>query len=589
MPGEKARLSCCSMPLLPRTKIVCTLGSRDPSDPAIPQNAPDFVEQLARGGMSVARLNLSHNRDFAEGGGPGYAREDAWLAAVERVNGAATSGGSARRVAVLADLQGVKLRLVLPPGARREGWRLESGARVRIGLAEGSRAPFVDGGPALAGDVLSALEGKGAEGLLLHVGDGETLLRVLSVDGAGTVEGEVVVGGTIYDRKGVTFRGVRITVDNVLTEKDRHDLTRWLVPRFLAGRVNFVAQSFVRGPEDVRALRDFVQGLLAAAGEGEPPESAGIAEDAALRLRDDPALLAEYRRLLEAIPRDEARATVLRLPVVAKIETREAAEDAPAIVREADGVMVARGDLGLQCESREVPRLQKEILRAAARAGKSAIVATQMLDSMERFYEPRRPEASDVFNAVLDHADALMLSGETSTGIFPVRSVEVLRGIIETAEVWEDPQSVEGEAILARFYEIVRGERAWHGPSAAVTDHASYLAALTAPVLGAKAIVALTMSGGTARMVARFRPRVPVYAAVYHEAVARRLALAYGVVPVEIPFQPAGTTVDRALEAALGVLKARGLVAAGDRVVVLCGRPLGEGAGTNLLTIEEVR
>jgi pyruvate kinase len=578
------------MAALPRTKIVCTLGSRDPSDPAIPQNAPDFVERLAAEGMSVARLNLSHSRGFAEGReGPGFAREDAWLAAVDRVNAAAERAGSARRLAVLADLQGVKLRLVLPAERRRDGWALGKGMRVRAGLAPGAKPPFVDGGPALAEDVRRGLAGRGSEGVLLHVGDGETLLRVRGVDGSGVLDAEVVVGGTVFDRKGVTFRGVAVTVDTVLTEKDRHDLARWVVPRFLAGRVTCAALSFVRSPGDVDALRDFVRGLLAAAGEGEPPENAAMAEDAALRLRDDPDLLAEYRRLLGAVPADAARETVLRIPVIAKIETREAAEDAPAIVRSSDGVMVARGDLGLQCEAREVPRLQKEILRAAARAGKPAIVATQMLDSMERFYEPRRPEASDVFNAVLDHADAVMLSGETSVGLYPARAVEVLRGIVETAEVWEHPDLVDGDAVLARFYEVVRGERAWHGPSAAVTDHASYLAALTAPTLGARAIVALTMSGGTARMIARFRPRVPVYAAVYHAAVARRLALAYGVVPVEIPFQPAETPVDHALEAALGVLRKKGLLASGDRVVVLCGRPLGAGSGTNLLSIEEVR
>jgi pyruvate kinase len=274
--------------------------------------------------------------------------------------------------------------------------------------------------------------------------------------------------------------------------------------------------------------------------------------------------------------------------VVAKIETREAADAAPAIVREAEGVMVARGDLGLQCEAKDVPRLQKEILRVAARAGKPAIVATQMLDSMERFYEPRRPEASDVFNAVLDHADAVMLSGETSVGDYPVRAAEVLRGIVEAAEAWDEPALADRDVALARFYDAVRTERAWHGPGAAVTDHASYLAALTAPTLGARAIVALTMSGGTARMVARFRPHVPVYAAVYHAAVARRLALSFGVQPVEIPFQPAGTPVDRAFEEALRVLKERGLLAKGDRVVCLCGRPLGAGGGTNLISVEEV-
>src|SRR5688572_13967871 len=136
---------------LPRTKIVCTLGSRDPADPAIPQNAPDFVDRLAAGGMSVARLNLSHNRDFADGAG--WSREDGWIAAVAAVNGSAASAGSARRVAVMADLQGVKLRLVLPREQRREGWRLEKGMKVRVGLAPGSPAPFVDGGPALAADV----------------------------------------------------------------------------------------------------------------------------------------------------------------------------------------------------------------------------------------------------------------------------------------------------------------------------------------------------------------------------------------------------------------------------------------------------
>jgi pyruvate kinase len=578
------------MPSLPRTKLVCTLGSRDPSDPSIPQNAPDFVDQLAAAGMAVARLNLSHNRSFADGGkGAGFAREDGWLAAIERVNAAASSATGLRRVAVMADLQGVKLRLTIPPEKRREGWALAKGEKVRIALGRGAAPPMVDGGPALADDVRRGLEKSGKDGLLVHVGDGETLLQARAVGADGALEAEVVVGGTIFDRKGVTFRGVQVTVDSVLTEKDRHDLARWLVPRFLAGRVTYVALSFVRSPDDVKTLRGFVQGLLAAAGEGAPPADAALAEDAARRLKADPALLDEYRKLLAAIPKDDGRETILRLPVVAKIETREAAESSGAIVREADGVMVARGDLGLQCEARDVPRLQKEILRAAARAGKPCIVATQMLDSMERFWEPRRPEASDVFNAVLDHADAVMLSGETSVGVYPVRAVEVLREIAAAAEAYEEPSLGDRDATLAAFYDAVRKERSWHGPTAAVTDHSCYLAALTAPTLGCRAILALTLSGGTARMVARFRPRVPVYAAVYHAAAARRLALPYGIVPLEIPIQPAGTPIDRVFESAVGCLKERGLLAAGDRVVVLCGRPLGANAGTNLLSIEEVR
>ncbi len=579
---------------LPRTRIVCTLGSRDPSDPSIPQNAPDFVDRLFEAGMSVARLNLSHNRSFAEGAsgaGGGYAREDRWLEAIEAAGaGAAGKGGRGpdRRPSVLADLQGVKIRLALEPDRRREGWSLAKGDRVRVGLGRHLPLPHVDGGPELAEDVRRGLAAAGRDGLLVHVGDGETLLRAFAVDASGAMEAEVVVGGTVFDRKGITFRGVVLTVDSVLTGKDRHDLARWLVPRFLAGRVHFAALSFVRGPGDVRTLRDFTAGLLAAAGEGAPPADAALAEDAARHLREDPALLAEYRRLLAALPADGARATLLHLPVVAKIETREGAAAAASIVRECDGVMVARGDLGLQCEARDVPRLQKEILRAATRAGKPCIVATQMLDSMERFWEPKRSEASDVFNAVLDHADAVMLSGETSTGLYPVRAVEVLRGIAEAAEGFDDPALGEREQALAAFYGAVRTERAWHGPSAAVTDHASYLAALSVPTVGAKAIVALSLSGGTARMVARFRPRVPVVAGVYHATVARRLALSYGVLPVVMPAQPAGTPVDRAFEAAFRALRDRGMVAAGDHVVVLCGRPLGGGAGTNLLSVEEI-
>jgi pyruvate kinase len=571
-----------------RTKLVCTLGSRDPSDATVPQNAPDFVARLAEEGMSVARLNLSHNRSF-EGGTPDYSREDRWLDAVEAVNAAREAAGDPRRVAVLADLQGVKLRLSIPAERRRFGWALAKGDRLRLGLERGAEEPTVDGSPALAEDLRRGLAGAGQGGLLVHLGDGETLLRADAVGADGRIEVEVVVGGTLFDRKGVTFRGVALTVDTVLTEKDRRDLVRWVVPRFLEGRLAWVALSFVRGPADLVALRTFVGGLVAAAEGTAPAGDPGLAADAARRLAEDPALAAEYRRLLAALPAGEARAVRLHLPVISKIETREAAAAAQGIVRESDAVMVARGDLGLQCEAREVPRLQKEILRHATRAGKPSIVATQMLDSMERNYEPRRPEASDVFNAVLDRADAVMLSGETSVGVYPVRAVEVLRGIVASAEAFDEPALGDREQDLRRFYDAVRQERAWRGDAAAVTDHCSYLAALTAPTLGCKAVLALTLTGGTARMVARFRPRVPVLAAVHDPCVARRLALSYGVLAVETPFLPAGTAVDEAFEASLRHLRERGLLAAGDRVLALCGRPLGGDAGTNLLSVETVR
>jgi pyruvate kinase len=349
-----------------------------------------------------------------------------------------------------------------------------------------------------------------------------------------------------------------------------------------------VALSFVRGPADVRALRDYVAGMAAAVRDRAPREENEYVAAGAAALRGDPAHLARCRALHEEHARDSDGDRDLDIPVVANLEMREAARGAAAILREAECVMVARGDLGLQCEPQEVPRLQKEILRAAARAGKPSIVATQMLGSMERFYEPRRPEASDVFNAVLDRTDAVMLSGETSTGIYPVRSVQVLREIVLAAEDFADPSlSAEGPD-LARFYDGVREERAWRGDTAAITDHACYMASVTARTLGCRAIVALTHTGGTARMVARFRPTVPVYAAVHDASVARRLALSYNVRPLEVPFLPSGTPVDEAVGSVLRFLRDRGHAAAGERVVVLCGRPLGGATGTNLLSVETV-
>ncbi|MHC4925519.1 MAG: pyruvate kinase [Planctomycetota bacterium] len=570
-----------------RTRIVCTLGTRDPSDPAIPQNAPDFLERLTEAGMDVARLNLSHSRAWERGeGAPGYEPEDHWLESIGSLHARREAAGQGPRVGVLADLQGVKLRLAIREDDRRDGWAIESGDKVVIGLCRGGEKPCIDGGPLLPDDIRKGLEEAGDDGLLMHIGDGDILMSVDSVEGD-TFHGTVVVGGAIFDRKGVTFRGVDISVDTVLTEKDRHDLVHWVVPRFLEGTVTFVALSFVRSAEDVRALRHFVEGLLAVSSGDELANNA-MAKDAERRLRELPEVRKRMGELLAEIPTGPSRRSRLRIPVIAKMETREAAAASQAIVREADGIMVARGDLGLQCEPGDVPRLQKEILRQARRAGKPVIVATQMLDSMERHWEPRRPEASDVFNAVLDGTDAVMLSGETSVGRYPVRAVEVLSELVHSAETWSEPTLSDRAADLRRFYDGVREERAWRGEHATVTDHVCYLAAESAPVLGCKAIVALTMSGGTARMLARFRPRVPVMASVHDDVIASRLTLAYGVTGESLRFVPSGTPVDIAFTDALRAMRERGMLQAGDRVLVLCGRPLGGVYGTNLLSVETV-
>jgi pyruvate kinase len=573
----------------PRTKIVCTLGSRDVLDPSIPQNDADFIRRLAFEGMSVARLNLSHNLAWENGRSEeGYGSEDGWLERIDAANAALEGVGEPRRVAALADLQGVKIRLALPTAWRKEGWLLEPGARVDIGLGRGEPTPTVDGGPALVEDVRRGIAASPLESLMIHLGDGETVLRVLHVDDAGRLHAEVVVGGVLHDRKGVTFRGVGVTVDTVLTAKDRHDLAHWVLPRMLEGRVTLIALSFVRGPADILALRSFVAGLLSTAGGPSVAANDSMAAEGRRFALEDSRVQQRLTRAHAqwASGTEHGRDEGFRPSIVAKIETREAAGAGEAILREADAVMVARGDLGLQCEPQDVPRIQKNLLAAASRAGKPSIVATQMLGSMERFYEPRRPEASDVFNAVLDGADAVMLSGETSVGVYPVRSVQVLRGIVEAAESFASDTPSGPTADAARFYDAVREDRVWRGASAAITDHVSFLAATAVRSLKGKAVVALTLSGGTARMVSRFRVPVPVVAVVHDATTARRLALSYGVVPVEAPVLPAGTPVDEAVTAALRVLVERRILESGDTVVVLCGRPLGGATGTNLLSVE---
>jgi pyruvate kinase len=348
--------------------------------------------------------------------------------------------------------------------------------------------------------------------------DGLIELEVSAVEGD-EVRTRVVNGGLLKSNKGINLPGVPLSTP-ALTEKDREDLAFGL-----SLDVDYVALSFVRRREDVMELRE----LLSAQG------------------RPD-------------------------LPVIAKIEKPEAVDNLASILAVADGVMVARGDLGVEVPTEHVPTLQKEIIRQANQAGRMVITATQMLESMVEHPRPTRAEASDVANAILDGTDAVMLSAETATGAYPVEAVATMGRI---AGFTERQLFRPGGARQRR-----RSDLAAAGGST-VARAVAMASCGAAEQLDARCIVAFTESGATARLVSHFRPAVPVIAFTPSERVRRQLALAWGVKPLHSQHYE---TTDEMLSAGLSKLEASGVVTAGDTVIIVCGTTALSGA-TNMMKV----
>jgi len=371
-----------------------------------------------------------------------------------------------------------------------------------VELATGSEVRFVEG------ETLSPTE----VGLSIAVDAAEPGDRILLDDGrieatVDRVEGEAVIatvesGGELGSRKGVNLPGVELDVD-LITEGDRRELE-------LAAdeEVDFVAASFVRDGDDVYRITDALEGLGA----------------------DD-------------------------TPVVAKIERKGAVENLDEVIAAADGVMVARGDLGVELPLEEVPMVQKRIIRRAGEAGKPVITATEMLDSMVTSRRPTRAEASDVANAVLDGTDAVMLSGETAVGEDPVNVVETMGRII--GEVESSPEYAETRE--QRIPEAMEESR-----TEALARSARYLAR----DVGADAIVALSESGYTARRTAKFRPGVPVVATTPDDRVRRQLAVSWGV---DAQYAGYARDVEEMMDNAVGAALDAGAADSGDTIVVLSG------------------
>ena len=325
----------------------------------------------------------------------------------------------------------------------------------------------------------------------------------------------VVVGGVLSSNKGVNFPGVYLSI-KALTEKDREDLMFGLDQG-----VDWVALSFVRNPQDILEIKD----LIASAGKS--------------------------------------------TPVIAKIEKHEAIEQMDAILSLCDGVMVARGDLGVELPAEEVPLLQKRLIATANKLGIPVITATQMLDSMFNNPRPTRAEVSDVANAILDGTDAVMLSNETAVGNYPVEAVETMAKIA---------RRIEGEQ---RRIAPDPNSKKWSIPNAI-----SAAVGQIAEQLEAAAIMTLTKTGSTARNVSKFRPKTPILAITPHVHVSRRLQLVWGVKPLLVLDLPSAT---QTFQAAINVAQEKNWLDAGDLVVMTAGTLQGVSGSTDLIKVELVQ
>lgn len=424
---------------------------------------------------------------------------------IERIRTVAAEVG--KPIAILTDLQGPKLRVGKMEGG---GVHLVSGEKVIL-----TTRPIVGhAGEAPVQYVELPRDVEPGDRILLD--DGLLELEVLST-GKTDVACRVITGGLLQTNKGMNLPRASNAI-SAITDKDRRDL------RFvLEQQVDGVALSFVRNPDEVRELKGMIQELSSAR---------------SLTVADSP------------------------VPVVAKIEKPEAVDNIDGIIEAADVIMVARGDLGIETSPEAVPIVQKMIIAKCNAVGKPVITATQMLDSMMRHPRPTRAEASDVANAIFDGSDAIMLSGETAVGKYPLESVRTMVRIAQEAE----RSGLEG---VARSHPPLR-------PVTSIADAVSHATYETACDLEAAAIITPTTSGHTARVISKYRPCCPIIAVTPSPVVQRQLALYWGVRPL---LSRRTESTDETISGAIRAAQEHGLVKQGDVVVITAGAA-GSGPGT---------
>ncbi len=466
-----------------KTKIICTLGPAS-SDPVI-------LEKMINAGMNIARLNFSH----------GAYEEHAYR--IKLIRQVAAKLG--KSVGILADLQGPKIRI---GKLQEEPFILNDGDQVYLTIdqAKGRTQGYVYVDyPSLIIDVV--IGGK------IFLADGMIQLRIIEI-GETDLKCEVVSGGELTSKKGVTLPGVSVNLP-ALMEKDRSDLEF-----VIKEQVDLIAISFARKAEHIKEIRELVNSL-----------------------GGDQFL-------------------------IAKIENEEGLNNSEEILGVADGIMVARGDLGVEVPPEEVPLIQKYLIEICNKAGKPVITATEMLESMIRNPRPTRAEITDVAHAIMDGTDAIMLSAETAVGKFPVAAVNIMSRVAERIE-----SSLKYEKILAT-------KRI--GSFGTVADAISHATCQTAMDLKAAAIITSTQSGSTARMVSKYRSPAPIVAVTPSERVAQQLTISWGVNPV---LAPVAANIDEMLDLSIEGAKKAGFIKENDLIVITAGVRTGEPGSTNLLQV----
>ena len=465
-------------------KILATLG---PASSEVEQ-----IKALHLAGADVFRINMSH-------GDPDKMR--AMMAKIRQVE-----ADVGRPIGILVDIQGPKLRVGV---FADDAVMLENGARFRLdtsdepGTVERVRLPHPE--------IFEAMEA----GHTLILDDGKLRLRCTATDHRTFIDTEVVVGGKLSSRKGVSLPDTTIS-GGALTDKDRRDLAA-----AVEAEADWIALSFIQRPEDVAEVRKMVRG---------------------------------------------------RSGILSKIEKPQAVERIEEIIELSDAIMVARGDLGVEMPLAVLPGTQKRITRAARKAGKPVVVATQMLESMIQSPVPTRAEVSDVAVAVYEGADAIMLSAESAAGDYPVEAVSTMNTIAYETE--RDPY----------YRSILDAQRT--PPQATGADAISAAARQIAETLHLSALVCYTSSGATGLRAARERPKTPIIAITPRIRTARRLALIWGVHAVATDD---ATDIDDMVERACALAMNQGFAAAGNRIIITAGVPFGTPGATNMLRIAFVR
>ena len=469
-----------------RTKIVCTLGpaSRDAGT----------MRAMLNAGMNVARFNFSHDSH------ENHAKVIALFRQVRDDLGLSA--------AVMLDTKGPEIRVGLFENDRAE---LVGGAQFVLTTRD------VIGDSTQASISYPELPRQVEPGTRLLLDDGMIALQVVQVQGTEIIC-QVVNGGVLKNRKSINIPGSKLDMP-FLSDVDKDDLLFGIEQK-----VDFVAASFVRRPEDVVQLRKF---LNFHGGHS--------------------------------------------VRIISKIESLESIENFDEILELSDGIMVARGDMGVEVSYEKLPGLQKRFIKACYGSGKMAITATQMLESMINKPDPTRAEITDVANAVFDGTSAVMLSGESAMGQYPVRAVEVMAKIALQAE--------KDAFALDAFKDI------GHPSSTSTTNAICHAACNTALDIRASAIIAVTTSGQTARRMSKFRPQTPIVAATPNETTFHQLSLSWGVYPVKAMVQ---NSTDSLFTHAIDCAKQIDLVEDGDMVVISGGMPLNTRGTTNTIKVQTV-